>query len=417
MKIRQGFIGSLHYKNVWIALTIFAATYLALALGRIPGLRVDRTGVAIIGASLMIAANALTLRQAYAAIDFETIALLFGMMIVVANLRLSGFFALLAAWVVDHAHRPLTLLGGIVLVSGVLSAFFVNDTVCLALTPLVVEVTRQLKRNPIPYLLAVAMASNAGSVATITGNPQNMMIASFSHIGYAEFAAALAPVAAVSLVITAAVIAIVYRAEFLRPNTLDVKHEPVRVNRALMLKSLAVAAAMIGAFFAGWPSPKAALLAGALLLLTRRLKPERIYREIDFSLLALFVGLFVVIAGVEQTTFPAAVFASASRFHLDRALPMSLFSAALSNLVSNVPAVLVFKGFVTNLPNATHAWLVLAMSSTLAGNLTILGSVANLIVAQRARPHIHIGFWEYAKAGVPVTILTLAAGVWMLGLH
>ncbi len=380
-------------------------------------MRVDRTGAAIIGASLMVACGAVTLGEAYAAIDYETVALLFGMMIVVANLRFSGFFALTAEWVVEHAHRPLTLLCGVVLVSGVLSAFFVNDTVCLALTPLVLGVTRQLRRNPLPYLLAVAMASNAGSVATITGNPQNMMIASFSHIGYAEFAAALAPVAAVSLVITAAVIAIVYRAEFLAPSNLVVKHEPARVNRALMLKSLAISAGMIGAFFAGWPAPKAALLAGAVLLVTRRIKPERVYREIDWSLLALFVGLFVVVGGIEQTPFPNALFASVTRFHLDRAIPMSVFSAALSNLVSNVPAVLVFHSFVSRLPHPTHAWLVLAMSSTLAGNLTILGSVANLIVVQRARPYVHIGFWEYAKTGVPITVLSIIAGVWMLGLH
>ncbi len=402
---------------MWIAYFIFALTYLALAIGRVPGLRVDRTGAAIIGASLMVACGVLTLREAYAAIDYETIALLFGMMIVVANLRLSGFFALAAAWVVDHAHRPLTLLCGIVAVSGVLSAFFVNDTVCLALTPLVVDVTRRLRRNPVPYLLAVAMASNAGSVATITGNPQNMMIASFSHIGYAEFARALAPVAAVSLLITAAVIAVIYRAEFLAPVRLDVKHEPVRIHRALLLKSLATAALMIAAFFTGWPPAKAAILAGGILLLTRRVKPERVYREIDWSLLALFVGLFVVVGGIERTSLPEAIFSAASRFHIDRALPMSIFSALLSNLVSNVPAVLVFKSFVLRLPHPTHAWLTLAMSSTLAGNLTLLGSVANLIVAQRARPHVHIAFWEYAKAGVPVTVLTLVAGVWMLGLH
>ena len=402
---------------MWIAILIFALTYLALAIGRVPGLRLDRTGAAIVGASLMIASNALTLRDAYAAIDYETIALLFGMMIVVANLRFSGFFALVSAWVVEHAHRPITLLGSIVLTSGILSAFFVNDTVCLALTPLVIDVMRRLGRNPVPYLLALAMASNAGSVATITGNPQNMMIGSFSSIGYAQFAAVLAPVAAVSLIVTTAVIAFVYRAEFFRLAVVDVKHEPVRVNRGLLVKSLTVAAAMLAAFFAGWPSSKAALLAGAVLLLTRRIKPERVYREIDWSLLALFVGLFVVIAGVERTSFPDALFSAASRFHLDRAVPMSLFSAALSNLVSNVPAVLIFKPFVSRLADPTHAWLVLAMSSTLAGNLTILGSVANLIVTQRARPDVHIGFWEYAKTGIPVTVLTLAAGVLILGLH
>ena len=184
-----------------IALIIVAATYVALAIGRLPWLRVDRTGVAIIGASLMLAANALTLQQAYEAIDYETIVLLFGMMIVVANLRLSGFFALVSAWVVRHAHRPLLLLSGIAAVSGVLSAFFVNDTMCLVLTPLVLDITERLRRNPIPYLLAVAMASNAGSVATITGNPQNMMIGSFSHIGYRTFAAALAPIALIGLAV------------------------------------------------------------------------------------------------------------------------------------------------------------------------------------------------------------------------
>jgi Na+/H+ antiporter NhaD/arsenite permease-like protein len=397
-----------------IALLIFAATYVALALGRLPWLRVDRTGVAIIGATLMLAANALTLQQAYAAIDYDTIVLLFGMMIVVANLRLSGFFALVSAWVVRHAHRPLLLLGGIVAVSGVLSAFFVNDTMCLVLTPLVLDITERLRRNPIPYLLAVAMASNAGSVATITGNPQNMMIGSFSHIGYRTFAAALAPVALIGLAITVAVIAVVYRSEFRKETALQVEPANVRVNGALMGKSLAVAGAMLVAFLAGWPPPKTALIAGALLLITRRLKPERIYREIDWSLLALFVGLFVVIAGLERTPFPADLFAVASRYHMERTVPMTVFSAALSNLVSNVPAVLVFRSFVTRLPDAAHAWLTLAMSSTLAGNLTVLGSVANLIMVQRARGRVEIGFWEYAKAGVPITILSLAAGVAVL---
>jgi len=397
-----------------VAVIIFAATYLALAFGRLPWLRVDRAGVAIIGASLMLAANALTLQQAYAAIDYETIVLLFGMMIVVANLRLSGFFALVSAWVIRHAHRPLFLLSGIVAVSGVLSAFFVNDTMCLVLTPLVLDISERLRRSPVPYLLAVAMSSNVGSVGAITGNPQNMMIGSLSHIGYRAFTAALAPVAVAGLAITVAVIAMVYRAEFRAETALDVEPARVRVNRALMAKSLAVAAAMILAFFIGWPPPKTALIAGALLLITRRLKPERIYREIDWSLLALFVGLFVVVAGLERTPFPAGLFAAASRYHLERTLPMTVFSVLLSNLVSNVPAVLVFRGFVMRLPDASHAWLTLAMSSTLAGNLTLLGSVANLIVVQRARSRVEIGFAEYAKAGVPITILTLAIGIWAL---
>ncbi len=395
-------------------LLIFAATYLVLALGRLPGFRVDRTGAAIIGGSLMVAANVLSLDEAWAAINYDTIILLFGMMIVVANLRLSGFFTLVSAFVVERAHRPLVLLCGIVAVSGAFSAFFVNDTMCLVLTPLVLEITGRLRRNPIPYLLAVAMASNIGSVATITGNPQNMMIGSFSRIPYRVFTAALAPVAAVGLALTVLVIAAVYRAEFRQENPLALEHRKVRVHRAVMWKSLAASAGMIVFFFAGWPVPKVAVVAGALLLITRRVKPERVYREIDWSLLVMFIGLFIVIAGVEKTSLPEDLFRFAERYHLERVAPMSVFTALLSNLVSNVPAVLVFKGFVPHLPDAARAWLTLAMSSTLAGNLTVLGSVANLIVVERARHEVEIPFWEYAKAGVPLAALSLAAGVWML---
>jgi Na+/H+ antiporter NhaD/arsenite permease-like protein len=399
---------------VLIPLLIFAATYLVLAVGRLPGFRVDRTGAAIIGATLMLATGVLTVRQAYDAINYDTIMLLFGMMIVVANLRLSGFFTVVSAWVVEHARRPIVLLAGIVAVAGVFSAFFVNDTMCLVLTPLVLEITTRLRRRPVPYLLAVAMGSNIGSVATITGNPQNMMIGSFSHISYGAFAAALAPVAAIGLAITVAVLALIYRDEFRVENELYAPHRPVRVNRVLLWKSVAVSAAMLVFFFAGQPVPKVALIAGAVLLVTRRIKPEKVYREIDWSLLVLFIGLFIVIAGLERTPAAANLFAYASRYHLERAAPMSIFAALLSNLVSNVPAVLVFKGFVVQLPDPVRAWLTLAMSSTLAGNLTVLGSVANLIVIERARRQVEISFWEYARAGVPLTLLTILIGVWLM---
>ncbi len=390
---------------------IFGLTYLVLAVGRLPGFRVDRTGAAIIGAALMLATNVLTVEEAYAAINYDAIMLLFGMMIVVANLRLSGFFTLVSSWVVEHAHRPLVLLSGIVAVSGVFSAFFVNDTMCLVLTPLVLDITEKLRRNPIPYLLAVAMASNIGSVATITGNPQNMMIGSFSGIPYREFSAALAPIAAIGLVLTVATLAVVYRAEFRHTEKLAPAHRPIRVHKALLSKSIAAAAIMLALFFAGWPVPKVAVVAGALLLITRRVKPDRVYREIDWSLLVLFIGLFIVIAGIEKTPLPNALFEFAKRYHLDRTAPMTIFTAILSNIVSNVPAVLLFKSFVPRLPDATRAWLTLAMSSTLAGNLTVLGSVANLIVVERARRTAHISFWEYARAGVPLTIITLAVGI------
>jgi len=319
--------------------------------------------------------------------------------------------------VVEHAHRPLVLLSAIVLVAGFFSAFFVNDTMCLVLTPLVLEIARQLRRNPVPYLLAVAMAANIGSVATITGNPQNMMIGSFSGIPYRTFTAALSPVAVIGLAMTVAVIAFVYRAEFRDEQRVALARRPVRVRRALMWKSLAVSAGMVVFFFAGWPVPKVALIAGAVLLVTRRLKPERVYHEIDWSLLVLFIGLFIVVAGVERTSLPGDLFNTVQRFHLERVGVLSAFTALLSNIVSNVPAVLVFKPFVQHMSDPLRAWLTLAMASTLAGNLTILGSVANLIVVQRSRHEAPISFWEYFKVGAPLTVLTIVAGAALLAVR
>jgi Na+/H+ antiporter NhaD/arsenite permease-like protein len=362
----------------------------------------------------MVGFGVLSLDEAFQSINFDTIILLFGMMIVVANLRLSGFFSAVAARVVRHAHHPVPLLCAVVVVSGVLSAFFVNDTMCLVLTPLVLEVTTRLKRNPTPYLLAVAMASNVGSTATITGNPQNMLIGAYSQIPFGAFAARLAPVAAVGLALIPPLMALVYRQEFFGAAPMEVAPDRTRVNRPLLWKSLAAALAMIALFFAGWPVPKVAIVAGALLLLTRRVKPEKVYRLIDWSLLVMFAGLFIVIAGLETTSLAQDLELIAARLQLDQVAVMTGVAAAVSNLVSNVPAVLVFKPFMAHLPDPTTSWLVLAMASTLAGNLTLVGSIANLIVVERARPAVRIGFVEYLKVGVPLTVLSLAAGVLIL---
>ncbi|HSB12994.1 MAG TPA: SLC13 family permease [Bryobacteraceae bacterium] len=300
-----------------IALAIFCGTYLVLAIGTFPGLRIDRTGAAIIGASLMLGCNVLTFEEAIQAVDYSTLVLLFGMMIVVANLRLSGFFRLVSTWAVRHAHHPWTLLATIVLVSGFFSAFFVNDTMCLVLTPLVLEVTATLRRNPLPYLLAVAMASNVGSVATITGNPQNMMIGSLSSIPYRQFTAALAPVAIVGLLLTFAAIVLFFPTEFRDRQRVEMAELRVRVNRVLMWKAVVASVGMIVFFFWGWPVAKVAIVAGALLLITRRVKPEKVYHEIDWSLLAMFAGLFIVVAGVEKTSLERDLLAFAARFRLD----------------------------------------------------------------------------------------------------
>jgi Na+/H+ antiporter NhaD/arsenite permease-like protein len=285
---------------------------------------------------------------------------------------------------------------------------------CLVLTPLALDIVTRLRRNPIPYLLAIAMASNIGSAATITGNPQNMMIGTFSRIPYRTFAAAIAPISVIGLMITVALVAVTYRREFFAVPRIEVERPRVRVHRALLWKSVAAAVAMIFLFFAGLPVSKVAVVTGAILLVTRRVKPERIYREIDWSLLVLFAGLFVVIAGVEKTLLNAHALDLVNRLQLDRTGVLTAWSAILSNVVSNVPAVLVFKPFLSRLPDPQHAWLTLAMSSTLAGNLTVLGSIANLIVIERARRSVRISFLEYLKVGVPLTLLTLWIGVLIL---
>jgi Na+/H+ antiporter NhaD/arsenite permease-like protein len=242
-----------------------------------------------------------------------------------------------------------------------------------------------------------------------------MMIGSFSGIHYRAFAAALSPVAVVGLMLTVAVIACIYHREFWHQEIVALERRAVRTDRVLIWKSLTVSAGMIGFFFAGWPVPKVALMAGALLLVTRSVKPEKIYREIDWSLLVMFIGLFIVVAGVETTSLPDELFRAAQRFHLERSSVLSAFAALLSNIVSNVPAVLVFKPFITRLSDPGRAWLTLAMSTTLAGNLTILGSVANLIVVQKARHEVQISFWDYSKVGAPLAILTIGVGVILLG--
>jgi Na+/H+ antiporter NhaD/arsenite permease-like protein len=394
---------------------IFALTYTGVALGSVPGLRLDRAGIALTGAALMMAIGAIAPEEAYRAIDLDTIALLLGMMIVVAHLKLSGFFRLVTGWALEHAHSPPVLLATIVATTGALSAFLVNDAVCLVMTPLVIEVTRSLKREPIPYLLAVAMASNVGSTATITGNPQNMIVGAVSHIAYTAFAAALAPVAVIGLVLVAALLAALWWREFRRPAHIAPHPSPPRLHRPQLTKAVLVALGVIAAFFAGVPVAKAALLGGALLLVTRAIKARKVYREIDGPLLLMFAGLFVVVAAAEKVLFTPDVIGAARALRLDNVYVLTAVTAALSNVISNVPAVLALKPFVHGLADQQRIWLTIAMSATLAGNLTLVGSVANLIVAERARhAGIEISFWTYCAAGIPLTAATLAIGAWWL---
>jgi Na+/H+ antiporter NhaD/arsenite permease-like protein len=394
------------------ALAILVVTYAGVAIGRIPGLRLDRAGIALLGGAAMIAVGALSLDDAYKVIDWNTLTLLIGMMIVVAHLKVSGAFRAVGGLAMKYAHAPLALLTAVTLMSGVLSAFLVNDAICLAMAPMVIEIARALKRNPVPYLVAAATASNCGSVATITGNPQNMVIGAMSGIPYPAFSAALAPVALVSLVLVVVIVRIVYRAEFGRPSG-EVEGAPFRrrAHAGQMAKAILVCVALGVAFFAGMAPALAALYGAAFLLLTRAIKPYRIYREIDGPLLILFAGLFVVVAGAERVLLTPQMVKLVASAGLSEVWRLSAVTAVASNIVSNVPAVLALRPFVSALHDPARAWLVVAMSSTLAGNFTLLGSVANLIVAEQgARAGAPISFWAYFRVGAPLTLLTLAGG-------
>jgi len=413
----------------WLTAVLFALTYFALAVGKIPRLRLDRAGIAFVGAALMLCTGVLTLSQATApnSIDYETLFLLFGMMVVVGFLRLSGFFVRVAHWSLDRINSPRGLLAAIILLSGVLSAFLVNDIVCLAMTPLVLQLTRRLRYKPVPHLIGLATAANIGSSGTITGNPQNMFIGSHSHISYFHFAIHLMPIAMLGLIVDYLVILLLYRRSLVcDPAERSAVNRAVegihdhRVKVRLQWKSGIVALVAVILFFTGLRIALVAIGAAAFLMLSR-IKPTRIYREVDWSLLLMFTGLFIVVHAFQMHVVSRW---DIQRWNLLLTHPIDLLSAAsalLSNLVSNVPAVLLFEPVMHVMPVAQQqtAWLALAMSSTLAGNLTILGSVANLIVVENARrAGVEVSFWDYCKAGVPITILTLALGVaWLTWVH
>jgi Na+/H+ antiporter NhaD/arsenite permease-like protein len=398
-----------------ITFLIFLATYAVVAIGRAPGLRVDRTGAALVGATLMVVTGAIGFDEAVRAVDFRTIVLLFGMMVLVAHLRLAGGLAALAKFVSERVRNPAALLLALVMTVGFLSALFVNDTICLVFTPIVIDVAEARRHRPLPYLLALATASNIGSVATVTGNPQNMLIGTVSGITFRAFSAALLPIALVGLALDALIIWLVFRRELRTLSTDETVVEDVTPHGPVLVKAIIVAAGMLAGFLAGYDTALVAAAGAAALLVTRRVSPKKVYAAIDWDLLMLFAGLFVVVGAAERAGIDRRLFNVLAPLGLRTIAGLSATAAILSNAVSNVPAVMLFTRFIPNLPDPRSAWLALAMSSTLAGNLTILGSIANLIVVEGARRRgVTIGFWDYAKVGIPITIATLAVGVWWL---
>ena len=400
--------------NVVAAYSIFIVSYFVFALGKFPGLKIDRPGAAIIGAVAMVAFRIVPPGEALHFIDFPTLVLLFSMMLIVGNLHLVGFFE----WNVEFVLRrlkPAHLLPAVVFACGLFSAFFVNDIVCLVMVPFVLAITRRMKLAPLPYLLAVATGSNVGSVATITENPQNMLIGSFSGIRYRDFFLHLGPVALVGLFLNWVVLHWMYmrgRAQVMPAEAIPLP--PLDLSR--LTKPAIVVTVVIVGFLVGVPPAMMAALGAAALLITHTTEPRKLYDEIDWGLLVFFVGLFLIVGGAENAGIVARLLTFARHGNLQRLGVFTIVVALFSNIVSNVPAVMLLKSLVPGFTDPHTAWLALAMASTLAGNLTITGSVANIIVVETAKPDVHIGFWDYFRAGFPITLLTLLFGLLWLAL-
>jgi Na+/H+ antiporter NhaD/arsenite permease-like protein len=400
--------------RILAAYVIFLASYLVFALGKFPGLKIDRPGAAIVGAVAMFAFRILEPDDSLKFINFSTLVLLFSMMLIVGNLHLVGFFEWNAEMVLRRL-KPSQLLPAVIFTSGFLSAFFVNDIVCLVMVPFVVSITRRMRLSPLPYLLAVATASNIGSVATITGNPQNMLIGSFSGISYRDFLFHLGPVAVIGLGLDWLILHWMHmrnlaphgEAEEVIPlPALDLSH---------LTKPVIVVTAVVIGFFAGVPPAMMAALGAAVLLITRTLEPQKLYREVDWGLLVFFVGLFLIVGGAENAGIVRKMLELAEHWNLQKVGIFTIVVGIVSNIVSNVPAVMLLKSLIPGFKDPHTALLVLAMASTLAGNLTITGSVANIIVVESAKPDADIGFWEYFRAGLPITVVTLAVGIaWLM---
>jgi Na+/H+ antiporter NhaD/arsenite permease-like protein len=397
------------------AYLIFFGSYFVFALGKFPLMKIDRPGAAIIGAVLMVGFGIVGARDALASIDFATIVLLFSMMLVAANLRVVGFFDWITERAIERLH-PHHLLPTVIFSSGVLSAFLVNDVVCLVMTPFAVHLARRLALPPLPYAIAVATASNIGSVATITGNPQNMLIGSLSRISYVDFMAHLGPVAVAGLLANWILLHWMY----LRGAIDDVAVDQALAAPEFQLgpvrkKPIVVLAIVLGGFLMGVPAAMMAAVGAALLLVTRTVEPRTVYDQVDWGLLVFFVGLFIIVGGAERAGLTSGLLQPFAAWNLHRIPVFAAVTAALSNVVSNVPAVMLLRTMIPSFPSPHEGWLALAMSSTLAGNLTITGSVANIIVVERAAAQgVHIGFREYFRVGLPLTLVTLAFGaIWL----
>jgi Na+/H+ antiporter NhaD/arsenite permease-like protein len=400
-------------------LIIFAVTYLLIAVQRLPFIHLNRPAASLLGAVAMVVCGVLSLPDAYAAIDLDVLVFLLGLMLIVGYLEVGKFFEWAAEWVLRRARTPQRLLLGVVVGGGLLSALFVNDTVCLVVTPVLLAALGPLRVRPTPYLLGLAMGANAGSVLSITGNPQNMLVGIWSGASFGGFLVRMLPVGLGGLAITYGYLRWAYRSELREPFRERLETVPVTLDRPLVTKALVLFGVAVIAWLAGGSLPLVAITAGAGVVAVAQRDPAYAINRVEWSLLLFFGSLFVVMRGFERAVADPWIHAHGlgvawgSAWSL--ATTLSAVMGVLSNLVSNVPAVMLLRSVIPNLPRADLVWRVVAMSSTFAGNLLLIGSMANLIVAEKAETRgVRIGFGEYARVGVPVTLLTLAWGIAIL---
>ncbi|MCX5795947.1 MAG: anion transporter [Elusimicrobia bacterium] len=394
----------------WVAAAVFLLTYLLLSFQSLPGVFIRRPAAALIGAVAMVAGGVVSLDKAYRLVDLDTIVFILGMMIIIGYLEVSGFFEKVEWLILERARTTRDLLALVVASSGLLSALFMNDTICLMLTPVVLRLTRRCGLKPAPYLIALATSANIGSVFTPMGNPQNMIIAVHSRLPFNAFVLKLAPITALGLWLNYLVLRRAYREEFAGDRAVRLGEVRAPAGRGrLIYVCLAASAVLLLLLAMNVHPPLAAIVVAAALILAGSTRPREAFARIDWELLLMFASLFVVMGGLRESGLLGELMGRLARARgaglLAQLAGLSVVSGLLSNIVSNVPAVVFLSNIMPALGGRDCLWLALAASSTVAGNLTLIGSVANLIVFESARKEAAVGFWEYFRVGAPLAVL------------
>ena len=406
---------------MYVTIGIFLVTYAAIAIGRVPGFRVDRTGAALLGAIALLVFEKITPEAAWTAVDFPTIALLFGLMIVSTSFAVSGFYDWVAHRATSTKLGPRALLAVMIGTSAVLSSILTNDVVVVAMVPLIMQLTLARRLNPVPFLLGFCFAANAGSAGTIIGSPQNMIIAQGMNLSFTGFMKAAAIPSILSLLPIWGVLCLIYRRRWDVPapgGTAPAGVAPVPLNVLETAKATVVTVLVIAAFMlTSWPRELIALGAGAVLLVNRTIASGDMLKHVDGNLFILLGGLFVVNAALATTGLPQRVLTELQGLGLDLQNPLALFLmiGALSDIVGNNPAALLVVPYV-QADNGELAGVAMALGTGFASNIIVFGSLAGIIVVQSAEQHgLSISLAEYSRAGIPVTVLSMLIGAgWLL---